>query len=295
MLPHIEYLLPETLEEACRLLAEAGDGGVVMAGGTDLLVKMKAGGVVPRLVVALGRVPGLDRIAFSEQGDVSIGATTRLADVAGNERIAYELPAVAEAAADTATPQIRNMGTVVGNLCNAAPSADNAPCLLALEGSVSIQGPSSLRELPLAEFFKGPGLTALSCGEIVTRVVVPKVGRASGLSYRSLSARGRVDIAAAGAAALVELADGVCCKVRVVLGGVAPVPLPVPEAAQVLEGTEPAADRIVAAAARAAAACTPISDVRASAEYRRHVVEVLTRRALAQALERAQANAGRAS
>ncbi len=127
----------------------------------------------------------------------------------------------------------------------------------------------------------------------MTRVVVPKTGRVCGLSYRSLSARGRVDIAAAGVAALVGLADGVCCKARVVLGGVAPVPLVVAEAAEVLEGAEVSADRVAAAAARAAAACTPISDVRASAEYRRHVVEVLARRALTQALERARAKEGR--
>jgi carbon-monoxide dehydrogenase medium subunit len=306
VLPRFEYKAAGSVAEACRLLRDAGGAGRVMAGGTDLLVKLKSvarpllpappasgeGPSGPELVVGLRGIRELATLGFDSGRGLVVGATACLADVAAHPDVLRHYPAVAYAASETGTPQVRNMGTVVGNLCNAAPSADNAPALLVLGAEVRVAGEGGERVLPLAEFFRGPGETALGLGEIVTAVEVPVPPARSGASYRHLSARGRVDLSAVGTAAFVSLDEEYARvrEVRIALGGVAPTPLLVAEAGAHLADA-PVGRRVFAeAAALAARAARPISDVRASAGYRRRMVQTLVQRALLEAVVRAQAD-----
>lgn len=282
-LPRFEYIVPETIEEACRLLKEKGAHAKVMAGGTDLLLKMRRRLLEPKTVIGLKKIRSLHGIVLQKGKGLTIGAGALLSEVAAHPGIRRFFPAVAYAAWETANVQIRNMGTLVGNLCNAAPSADNAPTLLVLEAEVLIMGTEGERRLPITQFFKGPGDTALESGQIVTAVRVPWPPQHSAAAYRTISARGNVDISAVGVAAMVVMDRTSCAEARIALGAVAPVPMRARRAEQVLKG-RPFMEETVKAAARAAAKeCSPISDVRASAEWRREMVEVLTERALREA------------
>ncbi len=286
-LPKFEYFAPKTLEEALRLLAEKGDGARVMAGGTDLLVRMKHGLLKPRTVIELKGIEGLNKIQFQAKKGLTIGATTLLADVATHPDILKHYPAVAAAAEKTANVQIRNMGTVGGNLCNAAPSADNAPTLMAMKAEAHIVSLKGERRLSLDQFFKGPGQTALMPGEIMTEVFVPLPSPQAGTSYQHVSARGKVDISAVCVGVMVTFEKEVCREARICLGAVAPVPLRALKAEKLLQGQKWTSELLKKAGDQAARESKPISDVRASAEYRKNMVAVLTRRALEEAQKRA--------
>jgi carbon-monoxide dehydrogenase medium subunit len=282
-----EYSAPESIEEACRLLDEKGPGAMVMAGGTDLLVKVKHRLLSPTAVIGLTRIRGLDRIVFDPKQGLTIGATALLADVASHAEIRKRYPAVAYAAGETATVQIRNMGTVAGNLCNAAPSADNAPVLMAMGAVVTLASTRGERRVGLLEFFRGPGVTVLGKGEILTSIFAPLPPPSSGASYQHISARGKVDIAAVGVGVMVVMDGEICKECRIVLGAVGPVPLRAVETEASIRGRELDRKTMEKAGVRASGEARPISDVRATAEYRRKMVEVLTVRALAEAVKRA--------
>jgi len=282
-LPHFEYAAPRSLDEALRLLAEAGEEARVMAGGTDLIVRMKHGLLKPGFVISLAEIEELRPISFDRRKGLSIGATARLAEVASHAEIKRRYPAVASAAEKTANVQVRNMGTVGGNICNAAPSADNAPTLIAMGAEAVIAGGKGKRSVPLDRFFKGPRLTALEPDEILTAIQVPVPPPYSGASYQHLSARGRVDISAVCVGAMTVFEGSTCREIRIALGAVGPKPLRALEAENLLKGQSWTADMIDAAGRKAAEEARPISDVRASAEYRRQMVDVLTRRAVLEA------------
>lgn len=282
-LSHFDYHAPTTVEEAIGLLQSRGPGARVMAGGTDLLVKMRHAGLKATAVVSLNRIAGLNRIAFDGQDGLTIGATALLADVASHPDILEHYPTVAEAARGTANAQIRNMGTVIGNLCNGSPSADNAPTLLAMGALLQIQGPSGSRTLPLEEFFRGPGITALDPNEIVTSVQVPAPVPHSGTAYISLSARGKLDCTAVGAGVFLTLNGEKCADLRLFIGACGPTPIRARAAEDQVRAKALTAAVMEAAAAAASAETSPISDVRASADYRGKMVAVLTRRVLRKA------------
>lgn len=286
-LPKFEYFAPETIEEVCQLLREMGKNAKVMAGGTDLLVNLGNRLSKPSAVIGLKRIKGLDQIIFDKKMGLTIGATALLADVASHPDILRTYTAVAYAAEETGTVQIRNMGTVVGNLCNAAPSADNAPTLLAMDAELIIMSAKGQKRLPLSRFFKGPGSTALKPEEIVASVFVPLPPPHSGCSYQHISARGKVDISAVGVAAMVIMADETCKDARIALGGVAPTPMPALKTERLIKGKNLGPRLIEKAGLQASKESKPISDIRASAAYRRKMVEVLTKRALAEAQKRA--------
>lgn len=283
------YHRAESLEQATRWLAEWGAEAAVMAGGTDLLIKMRRGDLKPKAVIDIRRIPGLDRITCGPKTGLRIGATALLADVAAHRRVRKQYPAVAYAAQDTANNQIRNMGTLVGNLCNAAPSADNAPTLLAMGAGLTLASVQGARHLPLEDFFMGPGKTAIRPEEIVTEVCAPALRRGSGISYQHISPRSRVDISAAGVGVCLHLEGSMCRGVRIFMGAVGPVPLRAREAERILQGRRLSARRMEEAGRRAAREAQPITDLRATAEYRREMIAVLTCRALAEAAERARA------
>ena len=286
-LPKFEYFAPQSLDEAQQLLLDNGEGAHLLAGGTDLLVKMNHGMLKPASVIALKQIKGLDAISYDPKEGLKIGATALLADVAAHPDIKKHYPAVAAAAHETANVQIRNMGTVAGNLCNAAPSADNAPTLLAMNAEVVIIGAAGERRLPLEQFFKGPGSNALEKGEILTAVHVPVPDAGSGVSYQHISARGKVDISAVCVGVMVHMEKNECRDVRIFLGSVAPIPMRAAAAEAVVKGQALTEEIIEKAGVAASDEAKPITDVRSSADYRKKMVAVLTRRALMEARDRA--------
>ncbi|EFK07524.1 FAD binding domain in molybdopterin dehydrogenase [delta proteobacterium NaphS2] len=286
-LPKFEYFAPESLDEAQQLLLDQGVGAHLLAGGTDLLVKMNHGLLKPASVIALKHIKELEAITYDPKEGLKIGATALLADVAAHADIRKHYPAIAAGAHETANVQIRNMGTVAGNLCNAAPSADNAPTLLAMDAEVEIKSATGERRLPLDQFFKGPGQNALASGEILTAIHVPAPGSGEGVSYQHISARGKVDISAVCVGVMVHMAENGCDDVRIFLGAVAPVPMRAAKAEALVRGKQLTEETIEAAGIAAMEESQPITDVRSSADYRKKMVAVLTRRALAEARDRA--------
>lgn len=285
-LPRFNYLAPKTLKEASALLAEHGDRARLMAGGTDLLIRLGQRAMSPDFIIGLRGLPGLDGISFSIENGLVIGALARLADVADHPEVLKRYPALSISASSTATVQVRNMGTVVGNICNAAPSADNATPLLVYDAMVHIIHPGGERKLALNEFFRGPGLTALEQGEIVKEIVLPVPGPLTGSDYQKLSERSKVDIAAVGVASFLSLDEaGVVDSVKIALGAVAPTPLRARRAEDAVKGQKPTDELFAKAAEIAAEESSPITDLRAGAEYRRKMVGVLTKRALTKSFE----------
>jgi CO/xanthine dehydrogenase FAD-binding subunit len=286
-LPHFEYFAPATVDEAVALLADAAGTARVLAGGTDLLPRMERHLVHADVLVDLNRIPELRGIRFDPATGLSLGATTRLAEVLEDAVVRDRYPAIAEAAAVTATVQIRNMGTMAGNLCNGSPCADSVPVLMARGAHVEVQGPGGSRVVPLGDFFRGPGETALGPGELVRRIQVPPPPADTGFAFRKLPARTHVDVSAVNVGVMLARAGDACREARIVLGAVGPVPLRARAAEALLAGRTVTAALLQEAGEAAAAAALPISDVRASADYRRAVVPVLVRRALAAAAGRA--------
>jgi carbon-monoxide dehydrogenase medium subunit len=274
-----EYFAPHTLKEAIEIL-QRYDNACVMAGGTDLLLRLRNGEVKSEAVVGLKNINGLNDIAYIQKKGLTIGATALLVDVAKNRTIKKHYPGIAAAAQKTANVQIRNMGTVIGNLCNASPSADNAPMLLVLEGRLNIIGPDGKRKLALEDFFKGPGMTSLNKWEIVESIDVPPPQPKTGTSYLSLSARGEVDCTAVGVAVKLTMDGNACKDVRLAVGACAPTPLRVPEAEECLRGKSLSETLIDQAAGITVEKTRPIDDVRASASYRSAIVEVLVKRTI---------------
>lgn len=277
-----DYYAPETLEGAIAVLLQQGDGAYPIAGGTDLVTKTRYGGLAPKAVVSLNRIPGLDDVTAMDGGGLRIGAMVTLNQVAGSSQIGVRYPLLAETAGKMASDLIRNLATVGGNLCNAAPSADMAPALIALDAEAVVVGPAGERRLPLEQFFVGPGETVLDRGELLTAVVLPPPDPDVRATYLKHTYRQAMDIAIVGVATLVRFHDGddTCEDARIVLGAVAPTPLRVRAAEAALTGEPLSDDAIDDAARRAAEAARPIDDTYSSAWYRRKMVEVLTRRGL---------------
>ncbi|MFC1822173.1 FAD binding domain-containing protein [Thermodesulfobacteriota bacterium] len=285
--PKFDYFAPESIEEACRLCSEIGAGAFVLAGGTDLMVKVNHRLIKPKAFIGLKGIKGLDRISFDKKTGLTIGAMGLLADVASDPAVRRHYPAIAFGAGETANVQIRNMGTVAGNLCNAAPSADNAPALMALDAEVTLRGTEGKRRIPLEHFFKGPGLTAIESGEILTAIHVPPPLPKSGASYQHISARGQTDISAVGVGAMVALNGRSCGRAKIFLGAVAPIPMRAVNAEKLIIGKRLTSELIEKAGLQASRESKPITDMRASAEYRKMMVAVLTKRALQEAQKRA--------
>jgi len=278
-LSHFEFCVPTSVEEAIALLENSGENTFIMAGGTDLLIKRRHQIIHPKVVVSLKHAQGLNRISYTPKKGLHIGATALLADVAKHRSIKKFYPAIAKAANNTANVQIRNMGTVVGNLCNASPAADNAPALLALNAGLNIQGPQGKRTLPLADFFVGPGLTALQPAEIVTAVTVPPPPKQSGAVYLHLSARGKIDCSAANAGIFLQLKNKKIDTARLFIGACGPTPMRMRNAEKKLIGKRLTENLANQAGELASQESKPISDVRADEDYRLKMVTVLVKRA----------------
>jgi carbon-monoxide dehydrogenase medium subunit len=286
-----DFHAPTALDEALELLSRA-NGGRPIAGGTDLVVQMKEAAPkfpYPSSVISLLRVPELQGIEFDQASGLRIGATATMADLADSAEVRQHYTAIAEGAGIVGSIQTMNMATVGGNLCNAAPSADTAPPLLAHDAEVVITGPEGRRSLPASDFFVGPGETALAPTELLVEVRVPVTAGRSGSAYIRHTPRHQMDIAVVGVAAFVTLADGDLIEdARIALGAVAPTPIRATKAEATLSGQPASEESFAKAAETAAAECNPISDIRGSAEFRRHLVDTMTKRMLQQATNRAR-------
>ncbi len=282
------YEVPQSLQEASQVLRHWGPDARVLAGGTDLLVQIKESGWVPSCLVSLRHLDALKGIRWDE-GRLWIGARTTMKELLGSSE-ARPCTALLEGAGLIGSPQIRSVATIGGNICNAAPSADTAPGLIAL-GAEAVIADGGQRVVPVEDFFTGPGQTVLQTGELLTGVRIPRPPARSGSAYLRHTPRAWMDIAVVGVASYVQLDEaGRCADVRIALGAVAPTPIRAPQAEAILRGESPTSEAIEAAARQAAQEARPISDVRGSADYRRHLVYVLTRRTLHMALARAQAD-----
>jgi carbon-monoxide dehydrogenase medium subunit len=288
-MPHFTVHQPTNLETALDELARNRSSVKLLAGGTDILPKLRAGALKVEHLVSLNRVPGLTRITYRDDDGLVIGAGARISDVGGHEDVIKHYPALAHACSVMATTQIRNMGTVAGNLVNAAPSADTAAPLLAYNASVVLVERGGRRQVALDKFFTGPGQSQIEHLEIMEAIRVPSPLDRSGSSYHRLSARSQVDICGVGVAGFLALdMNGLILATRLALAAVAPTPLRCTDAEKMLEGQEPSPELIARAAVACVRASRPIDDVRASANYRRAMVQVLAKRVLAECLEQAQ-------
>jgi len=286
-----EYHAPATLDEAISLLQRHGESARPLAGGTDLVVQMKESATkfpLPSHLVSLLRVPELRGIEFSDKEGLRIGAGATMTEVADSPAIRERYTAIAEGAALVGSIQTMNMATVGGNLCNAAPSADIAPPLIVFDAEAVIVGPSGRRSLPLEEYFLGPGKTALAPHELLAEVRVPVPSASTGSAYARHTPRKQMDIAVVGVAVALTLAGGRIERARVALGAVAPMPVRAGRAEAQLEGEPPSDECLARATDAAVEESSPISDVRGSAEFRRHIVRVTTERMLRLAAERAR-------
>ncbi len=284
-----EYLDPPTLEEAIDHLAAHGAESRLLAGGTDLLLLMQAEAATADFVLDVRRIPELQALEYDEVKGLTLGAAVTLRTVETSPVVRRRYPHLASSAAEIGSIQVRNLGTVGGNVCNAAPSADTAPALLTLDAMARIVGRRGERVVPLGQVFVGPRQTVLQPDEILVSLQVPPTTAPTGAAYLKLKVRPALDIAMVGVAATARLApgDSVVQRARIALGAVAPTPVRVPEAEALLEGQAVTADLLEEVGRAAAEACRPISDIRASAEYRREMVAVLTRRAVRQAVKAA--------
>jgi CO/xanthine dehydrogenase FAD-binding subunit len=284
---HFAYSAPLTLSEVVAQLAARKADARVLAGGTDLLPLIDKGAVKPGVVISLRRIAELRPIIFDRERGLTIGATARISELLAHEAVTSHYPAMADAAWQTATVQIRNMATLAGNICNARPCADNVPVLVARGARVELLSTRGSRTLDLEEFILAPGKTLIEPDELLIRIHVPPPPAHAGASYQCLSARSHVDLTSVSVAAYVVCAENAIREARIVLGAVAPTPLRAREAEGLLE-RQALTETLVAAACEAAAAeARPITDIRATAEWRRKMVGVLTRRAIAEAFARA--------
>jgi carbon-monoxide dehydrogenase medium subunit len=284
-----EYFAPSTLDEAITLLKEHS-GARPLAGGTDLVVQMKEGATkfeYPAGIINLRGISELRGFEFSDSQGLRIGAGSTMSDIVESTAVRDRYPALADGAGVVGSLQTMNMATIGGNLCNAAPSADTAPALLVYEARAVIVGPSGRREVPITEFFLGPGRTVLAPDELLAELRLPVPASGTGVAYQRHTPRKQMDIAVVGVAALLTVAGGTISDARIALGAVAPTPVRAPGAEASLKGQTPGEEAFARAAEIAAGECSPIQDVRGSPEFRRHLVRVMTQRMLQQAAQRA--------
>lgn len=259
---------------------------MVYAGGTDIIPKIRYKRLSPKALVNIKRIPGLDRIELNDH--LSIGTLTTFNDILFSGVINEKYPVIAEVCGHIASHQVRNLATIGGNICNAAPSADSAPILMVHNSQVEIFSASGTRTMPLEDFFKGPGAVALGKGEILTRIIVPEPKENTGHAYIKHTVRRSLDIAIVGVAVGLTIdEEGRCTGARVVVGASAPTPLRAVNAEEILTGTRLEPERIEEACKAASDEITPIDDVRGSAEYRREMTEVDLKRAVEMARRRA--------
>lgn len=281
----ISYHAPESLQDAASLLAE-NEGSYVLAGGTDLLVQMRGGIKSPQCIVDIKAIPGIKDVDLSAKG-LNLGAAAPCQSITERDDVEAVYPGLVEAADLIGSTQVQGRCSIGGNLCNSSPAADTTASLIVNSASCNITGPNGERQVAAEDFNTGPGQNCLDKGEILTSLTIPAPAAGTSDAYLRFIPRTEMDIAVVGAAVSVTLdSEGTCTAARVAIGAVAPTHLLVPEAAAALIGTKIDDAALEAASAAASAAANPISDKRGTADYRRTVVGVMTKRAAAIARDR---------
>jgi CO/xanthine dehydrogenase FAD-binding subunit len=288
-----DYSCPKSLQEAVALLSER-PAARPMAGGTDLLVQMRGGRVATDLVVDVKHIPELNELSFDGKAGLTLGAAVPCYRIYRDPETVRRYPALAEVAALIGGVQIQGRASLGGNLCNAAPSADSVPLLIALGARARVAGPSGEREIAVEDFCLAPGKSVLQPGELLVSLRIPPPQPGSGACYLRFIPRNEMDIAVAGVGVWLTLAEERIGSARIALSSVAPIPLFVGEAGSALAGRSADGASFRTAGEIARDASRPITDMRGDADYRRHLCVVLTERALATAAARARENGNHA-
>ena len=275
----MRYVAPESAKAASAILAKEKGTAYVLAGGTDLLVRMKGGFVEPDLLVDVKHIKPMRQVKKTASG-FQIGAAVSSAELGENAALKSSWPGVVEAANLIGSKQIQSRCTIVGNLCNASPAADSVPALVAAGAKAVIRGPRKVRTIPVENVPAAPGRTTLARGEIIESILLPKRAPRSGDAYLRFIPRTEMDIAVVSAGVNLTIdGGGVVKSARVALGAVAPTVILVPEAAQVLVGTKLEDSALERFGEACSAACRPIDDKRGTREYRTKVAAVMAKRA----------------
>jgi len=285
-LPQIEVLFPKTIREALSFSNKHNGAAQFIAGGTDLLPKMKRRELIPTYLIDLKGISDLNYINYDSEKGLRVGAMTTLSEVGESSIIAENYPILVKTVSLMASIQVRNIGTIAGNLCSAVPSADTAPPLIVLGAQLKLVGPKKERTVLVEDFFKGPGETVLDPLELVTEIQVPPPRPGEAGTYIKHTLRAEMDLAMVGIAAYLALdSKNVCKDIKIAMGAVAPIPMRAKKAEDALRGKALDDDLIENAARIASDESRPIDDIRSSAEYRREMVRVLTKKAIKQSLE----------
>ena len=288
----INYEAPKTVAEAVKLLAAHGEKARPLCGGTDLLIQLRAGVRRPEYVVDVKNIADLRRISFDMQHGLRLGAAVPAIEIYENADMRKYYPGLTEAAHLIGSLQIQSRASVGGNLCNGSPAADTTPALIALGAKCRVVGPKGERMVAAEDFCTAPGRTVLDPSELLVEFHIPTPARHSSDAYLRFIPRNEMDIAVVGvgAAVTLDVTDDRIAEARIGLAAVGPTPIFAREASQSLAGKKIDDAAIGRAGQMAIAASSPIDDMRGTAEYRRHVIGVLTRRSLAKAIERARAS-----
>ena len=283
-----DYLIPTSIQEAISLHESHGEQSNYIAGGTDVMVKIKQGKINPQVLISLKRLKGLDHIIY-EKGELRIGAmvTHRMLEL--SPVIRKEFPILIDAVENIGSVQVRNVATIGGNIVNGVPSADGAIPLLTLGAQVRTVGPEGERTVALEDFFVGPGKTCLKSGEILSEFVVPELPAHSGAAYWKHTRRGAMELAILGVGVLISLKDDMktCAEARIGLGVLAPTPMRAKKAEAILKGKKVDEETLKEAGSTAAQECKARDSIRGKAWYRRGMVELFVRRMGTVAMERA--------
>ena len=289
-LPKFEYVSCKTLEEACSLLLKHKGESAVLAGGTDLLVKMKHRKLLPDYLVNIKRIPDLSDIRYDDLQGVRIGALTTIQTIRNSSLIMKKFSVLNQASGILGTPHVRNLATLGGNVCNASPASECAPPLLTLEARARIVGTNGERTVSLEEFFVGPGQSALRSDEILTEIQIPNLPpRAVGIHLKHSTRR--VDVAIANVSVVMVIEGNTCQDIRIALGAVGPVAFRGKKTEAILRGQrlDRGLDALTEQAAQQASdESFPIDDIRGPAAYRKQVVKSLVRQGIERAIARAR-------
>lgn len=284
------YLAPKSLKEALKLLSEHRGAAKVLAGGTDLMLQLQDDMWTPDYLIAVRDIPELNVLVYHATSGLRLGAATTLRQVETSSVVREKYPHLATGASEIGSVQIRNLGSLGGNMCTATPSADGVPSLVSLEATVRLASVRGERTVAIKDFFVGVRRTVLEPDELLVDLRIPPPAPYTSGAYVKLDTRPQMDLAIVGVATTVTLApgDSAIKRITICLGAVATTPIRVPEAEEILTGRPLTDDLLAQAGAAASRAARPISDVRASAEYRREQCDLMTRRAVRRAVERAK-------
>ena len=286
MLPKFDYHEPENMRSALELMSSLKSNAKIIAGGTDILVNMKKGVISPKYLVSLGKMKELFVLEQRKKG-IAIGSHVIISELAESGLLWKNFSVIAKAASVLGSPLIRNRATIGGNIVTARPAADLPPALMAVGAKVELKGKKGRREVSLDEFFLGPGKTVIRADEILTKIIINELPPFTGGDYMKLGHRKALEIAIVAVAARVTLdkPQGIIKNVRIILSAVAPQAIHAVSAEKVLINEKPTEKLIERAATLAMQDCSPITDIRGGAEYRKEIVKVLTKRTLLNAVK----------